>query len=298
MVAGNEFSDPHNPKPFLEVGKKGDIGTAQMTDFLITTRGPQPGCILIEWNIKEETPGSCGMWDVHFRIGGAIGTNIEPENCPADNGINSPSSKCSGAWALLFITRTGSCYLENVWGWVADHDIDKKKQINVYNSRGFLCESQGPVWLYGTAFEHSLYYQYNFYGAQNVLMTTIQTETPYFQPSAQTPFSPSYITDPIFCKGDNRCNMAYSLCIQDSKNIFLYGSGQYSFFNTWKQDCLKNPGFCQLNLMYISKSHPVYIHGINTYGSQYIYSSNFSYSLAKNNMNTFCSSCAVDLDFF
>lgn len=59
--------------------------------------------------------------------------------------------------------------------------MDYDDQINVYNARGLLVESQGPVWMYGTAFEHSLLYQYNLVNAKNVLMSQIQTETPYFQ---------------------------------------------------------------------------------------------------------------------
>lgn len=55
-----------------------------VVDFMISTRGPQPGAKLIEWNMHDPAgaPGSCGMWDVHYRIGGAIGTNMNPSNCP------------------------------------------------------------------------------------------------------------------------------------------------------------------------------------------------------------------------
>jgi glucan 1,3-beta-glucosidase len=28
-------------------------------------------------------------------------------------------------------------------------------EVNVFNGRGMLVESQGPVWLYGTSVEHS-----------------------------------------------------------------------------------------------------------------------------------------------
>ena len=112
----------------------------------------------------------------------------------------------------MHITKSGSCYMENVWGWTADHDIDAHSQINVYNSRGFLCESQGPVWLYGTAMEHSVYYQYNFYGAANVMMGMIQTETPYYQPSTKTPFSPNDPRDPKFCTGMDTPSAARYRC--------------------------------------------------------------------------------------
>lgn len=41
-------------------------------------------------------------------------------------------------------------------------------QLSVYVARGILVESQMPTWLYGTASEHSTYYQYSFYKAANI----------------------------------------------------------------------------------------------------------------------------------
>lgn len=54
------------------------------------------------------------MWDVHYRIGGAIGTNIQPGNCPSGDGTGAPASQCSGSWGLLHIADTGNLYMENV----------------------------------------------------------------------------------------------------------------------------------------------------------------------------------------
>ena len=206
------------------MGTAGDSGVAQLVDLLITTQGPLPGAKLVEWNMAdpEGAPGSAGMWEVHFRIGGAIGTQINPTNCPRGDGSNATAAECAGSWALLHITSKATAYLENVWGWVADHDLDYDDQINVYNARGLLIESQGPVWLYGTAFEHSLLYQYNLHGAKNVLLAMIQTEQPYFQPAPLTPFDTSAgssvlagaDTDPTYCTGDSRCNMALALNIE------------------------------------------------------------------------------------
>jgi hypothetical protein len=59
------------------------------------------------------------------------------------------------------------------------------------------------------------------HGARNVYMGMIQTETPYFQPAANTPFLDkassvlaAHSTDPTFCTGDSRCNMAYAVSVQ------------------------------------------------------------------------------------
>jgi hypothetical protein len=199
----------------------------------------------------------------------------------------------------MHITKTGSLYMENVWGWVADHDLDTHVQLNVYNGRGLLVESTGPVWMYGTAFEHSLYYQYNFFGAKDIFFGMIQTETPYFQPAPNTPWEPTAETDPAFCSDDFRCKMAFSVTISDSENIFGYGTGLYSFFNTWSQDCLKtNPPSCQKDLVKIRNSHGVYLYAFNTYGTVNMLTSEEKYSYAGANMNTFCSTAIVDLNLF
>eukprot|EP01125_Pyxidicula_operculata_P021932 TRINITY_DN8769_c0_g1_i1.p1 TRINITY_DN8769_c0_g1~~TRINITY_DN8769_c0_g1_i1.p1 ORF type:complete len:723 (-),score=182.65 TRINITY_DN8769_c0_g1_i1:110-2278(-) len=302
VASGNGFNDGNNPKPMFSVGKPGEVGEVTLTNFLFTTIGPKPGAILVEWNARGGSSQElCGMWDVHFRIGGAIGTDINPSNCPSGNGGNAPASSCTGTAMLMHITQTASCYLENVWGWTADHDLDRGSQINVYNGRGLLCESQsGPVWLYGTAMEHNLYYQYNFLNSRNVMMGMIQTETPYFQPSTQTPFSPNYPSDPKFCTGDNRCNMAYALVIENSSEIFNFGAGLYSFFNTWSQACLNTAGgpSCQLNIVKVENSHNVYMYNLNTYGSVYMLTQNEGYSKASQNPNTFCSTSLVNLNFF
>ncbi len=39
--------------------------------------------------------------------------------------------------------------------------------------------TSGPFWLYGTAVEHHSLYQYQLAGTSNILMSQIQTETPY-----------------------------------------------------------------------------------------------------------------------
>jgi len=302
MASGTGFNDPTNPKPMLLVGKPNEVGMAQLMDFVVSTHGPQPGCQLIEWNMKDPVgePGSCGVWDFHFRIGGALGTLIEPAVCPSGDGTNAPSDKCNGAYGLFHITSTGSCYIENTWGWTADHDIDQHSQINVYNGRGLLCESQGPVWLYGTAMEHSIYYQYNFYNAKNVMMGMIQTETPYYQPSSNTPWNPTASTDPMYCTGDARCNMSLALNIQGSSNIYIYGAGLYSFFNVWNQACLKTAGgpTCQIDMVKITNSHQIYTYALSTYGSVNMLTSAEDYSKASANMNTFCATAAVNLNLF
>jgi hypothetical protein len=300
MADGAAFKDANNPKPMLQIGSAGQTGVAQLIDFMISTRGAQPGAKLIEWNLRDPAgaPGSNGMWDVHYRIGGAIGTNIDPNNCPRGDGTRAPQSTCNGAWGLLHLTSTSSVYLENVWGWTADHDIDMGAQVNVYNTRGLLVESQGPVWMYGTAMEHNVLYQYNLHGANNIFMGAIQTETPYFQPSANTPFARTAPSDPTFCNNDRTCNMAYGLVINNSTNVYLYSAGLYSFFDVWDQGCLQGQPNCQMNMVQITNSKKIYMYALSTYGSVYMLSSDQAYSRAADNKDTFCATAIVNLNYF
>ena len=185
LAKGNNFHDANNPRVMLEVGKPGEQGVAEISEMLFSTEGPVAGAILVQINMKDPAgeKGAVGIWDSHFRIGGAKGTELQSNNC-GKGGDKSGKAECMGAFMMLHVASTGSAYLENVWAWVADHDLDGPTQISIYNGRGINIESKdGPVWLYGTASEHSVMYQYNIAHAKNVIMAMIQTETPYYQVS-------------------------------------------------------------------------------------------------------------------
>lgn len=115
---------------------------------------------------------------------------------------------------------------------------------SIYNARGFLIESQAATWLYGTASEHSVYYQYNFNGAKKLFAGMIQTESPYYQPTPQPPYPfkdnvGAISGDPDFsCKpGDAGCDESWSVIIRNSQDIFIAGAGLYSWFSTYTQTC-------------------------------------------------------------
>ena len=60
---------------------------------------------------------TAAMWDSHFRVGGATGTNLQEKDCPVGGSVN---KNCMAASMLMHVTSKSSGYFENVWAWVAD----------------------------------------------------------------------------------------------------------------------------------------------------------------------------------
>lgn len=77
MATGPNFGDQFNPRPVFRVGNPGESGTTEISELVFETRGPVPGAIMMEWNIKATAPGAAGMWDSHWRIGGTAGTLLQ-----------------------------------------------------------------------------------------------------------------------------------------------------------------------------------------------------------------------------
>ena len=174
MIMASGFTDQNSPKPVFQVGSPGDTGSVEMSDLVFQTIGPNPGAIMVEWNVAQTYPGSVGMWDVHWRIGGSNGTQLQSDTCSSRPNVTANANvNCEGAFLLLHVTQQASIYMENNWAWVADHELDltDHHQLNIYNGRGILIESEnGPVWMYGTSSEHSVLYNY-------------QVQIPIFSPS-------------------------------------------------------------------------------------------------------------------
>jgi glucan 1,3-beta-glucosidase len=44
---------------------------------------------------------------------------------------------CSGAFLMLHVTEQADFYGENLWGWTADHELDRTdhQQVNIYTGR-------------------------------------------------------------------------------------------------------------------------------------------------------------------
>ncbi|KAJ7653050.1 pectate lyase superfamily protein-domain-containing protein [Mycena rosella] len=291
MGSGPKFADQNSPTPVIRVGNPGDTGAVEISDMVITTTGGSAGAIGIEWNIKESSQGAAGMWDVHVRLGGAKGTNINAANCPTSS---TDMSKCASAFLGIHITKTGSGYFENIWVWNADHDLDDpaETQLNVFSARGVLVESTGPVWLVGTASEHHVIYQYAFNNARNIYAGLMQTETPYFQPTPNPPAP--FFTNSLYGDPPGTQLNAWGLVITGSYDVFVYGAGFYSFFQTYSQNCVPNRN-CQDSMVLVDQqSTAIYLYQLTTAGSTNMLSyPNVSIAKQTDNINGFASTLSL-----
>lgn len=274
ISSGGNFNDINNPRPVIKVGNAGDRGQLEWSDTVISTRGPQAGATLIEYNLASDSPS--GMFDVHARVGGFTGSDLQVAQCPTSSAAN--DANCIGSYMLMHITSSASnLFMANNWFWVADHDADSSDntQITIYGGRGMLVESAGPLWLVGSSVEHNVFYQYQFNNAQNVYAGFIQTETPYYMPAptAPGPFPVnSALNDPDFgssCPNGGTCAEAWGFRAVNSNNIYVYGAGFYSFFNNYSTNCSDqgNGEHCQDSIVDIESS-TVSFYNLNTIGAQ------------------------------
>ncbi|KAK9444818.1 exo-1,3-beta-D-glucanase [Metarhizium brunneum] len=277
VASDHFFQDMKNPKPMVKVGNDGDQGTVEISDMLFTSTESLPGLVLMEWNVAAEEQGSVAMFDAHFRVGGAYGSSKYPTlRSLLSRGIHQCKSTavfleltripgaCLAASMLFHVTPKANGYFENVWGWVADHDLDdpKNTRVTVAVARGFLIESKdGPTWLYGTASEHSILYQYNFYNTGNLFAGMIQTESPYFQctdaTSSPGPFKDSlgvFSNDPDFsetCNGSKlQCDFSWAAMFSQVSNVTIAGAGLYSWFDAYDQSVCVDVQNCQQRLIF------------------------------------------------
>ncbi|KAI1378301.1 pectin lyase-like protein [Hypoxylon crocopeplum] len=277
MGTGEYFDDVENPKVMVRVGNESDSGVIEISDMMFTMKAPSSGYILMD----------------HFRVGGATGSDLQAADCPPF--ASDVGSACMAAQMLMHVTRQASGYFDNLWLWVADHDLDSpgnvdtyesedgvpinanETQISVYAGRGMLIESQGPVWLYGVSSEHAQMYQFSLTGASNIYMGHIQTESPYYQPNPNA-LQPYYLVlyqfpgDPTFDDYyDDQCRSAWGLRIINSTDIVVYSAGLYSFFRNNTLGCTKTES-CQLRLVETSYSERLWLYNIFTKGNVQIIS--------------------------
>ncbi|KAL5430538.1 hypothetical protein PMIN07_007831 [Paraphaeosphaeria minitans] len=300
LASGPFFGDMKNPKPVVQIGTQGEHGSIEWSDFLVSTQGPNAGAILIEYNLFS-TGEPAGLWDVHARIGGFAGSHLQQEQCIKEPEETTTAvnlkKECIASYLSLHITPWASgVYMENNWLWVADHDLDdslnNNTQITVYAGRGLLDQSvQGRVWLYSTAVEHHVKYEYQFVDTRDVVMGQIQTETAYYQPDpdATLPFPENTaLFDPVFTTAppsnstsnsthpvSSNNASGWGLRIVRSSNLLVYGAGLYSFFDNYSTKCsdVASQGVCQTRIVSIEGgqlAHDVSFYNLNTAGSTWM----------------------------
>ncbi len=285
MGSGSKFQDMNQPHAVVQVGRPGEQGYIEWSDMVISTQGPAAGAVLIEYNLETPT-GPCtatnppsGMWDIHGRVGGFAGSQLQLEQCSkTPNLSNYVNPACVASYLSLHITKNASnIYIENSWMWVADHDIEDplNSQISIFGGRGLLIEStKGRIWLISSCVEHHVKYQYQLVNTHNIWMGLIQTETPYYQPNPEAPIPFNLVNtsihDPDFnmdCNvasdsnqtriaGNPPCAMAWGLRVINSQNVSVYGAGLYSFFNNYNTTCSApgNGESCQARMVFASSS--------------------------------------------
>lgn len=118
MASGSYFSNINAPQVAVQIGTSGQAGTVALSDFIVSGKGAVPGAILIEYNLASPAGSPSGLWDVHTRIGGFTGSDLQVAQCLKTPGSSTINSACIGAYMSMHVTKaSGGLYMENVWLW-------------------------------------------------------------------------------------------------------------------------------------------------------------------------------------
>ncbi len=211
---------------------------------MVGNSGPAPGAKLIEWNLASDAANPSGMWEVHARVGGFQGSNMQVGQCAKNPGSSAINTNCIGANMMMHVTSKASgLYMENTWLWAADHDIEDSTntQVTVFSGRGLYIESTvGTFWLYGTAVEHNHLYNYQFANTKEHLCEHVPNGDSLLPAVAQCASAvPHHQINQrsrlrYSCSGvSGNCAESWGLRIINSSDFFIYGAGHYSFFNNY-----------------------------------------------------------------
>lgn len=258
--SGDAFQDANNPRPVVKVGNEGDVGVVEIQEMRFTVAQKSPGAKIVEVNIAGAFPGDVAFWNCLITIGGTADTTISTACTDQD------SKNCMAAFMAMHLTSSSSAYIENVWGWTADHNLDGgPSPIIISTGRGLLVESVRGCWLVGTGFEHHWLYNYNFHNAANVFAGMLQSETPYMQGEGQYENAPAPWTaeaaygDPDYswcAMDDQKCRAALATNVDGGWDLALYNSAAWAFFDGYWNGEYNDPcdGPCQANMMRVTNS--------------------------------------------
>jgi hypothetical protein len=106
MASGSFFGNGISPQSRWKVGStSGTAGTVEISDLMFEVKGPCPGAIIIERNIKIATPAATGIWDPHWRTGGSAGTNLQQDKC-----LKNPAHPFAPGDPICLPAKALSCY--------------------------------------------------------------------------------------------------------------------------------------------------------------------------------------------
>lgn len=118
MASGSYFTNINTPQVMLRIGTAGQAGSVELSDFVAAGQGATAGAILFEYNLVSPAGTPSGMWDVHTRIGGFTGSQLQVAQCPKTPGSATVNTNCIGAYMSLHATASSSgLYMENCWLW-------------------------------------------------------------------------------------------------------------------------------------------------------------------------------------
>jgi glucan 1,3-beta-glucosidase len=118
MASGSYFGDINNPQVAVQIGTSGQSGTVALSDFIVAGKGAVPGATMIEYNLVSPAGSPSGLWDVHVRVGGFTGSDLQVAQCQKTPGSSNINSACVGAYMSMHVTKaSGGLYMENVWLW-------------------------------------------------------------------------------------------------------------------------------------------------------------------------------------
>jgi len=210
----------------IQIGFPGDVGLAQMSDFMLVIKSASPGLILLQINMAGTKPGDVGFYNVHFPLN-MRGTITKPRTC--SSAANCPSNHIS-----VHMTPSSSVYWENTW--VSDAG---GRQSRTSNGGGFFVESKGGTWINGVGSEHSAMYQLNIHNAKHVFVGVLQSESAYWQVQTKAPvlnpgsWSGALLAgEPDFrwCgTTDGACRVGVYQYVTGSSDVHLYSGGFWNF---------------------------------------------------------------------
>ena len=265
-ATGDKFKDTSKPRPMIRVGNPGDVGVAQLHDFVFTVNDVLPGAVLVEVNMAGAQPGDVAFFFCHFRVGGAKGSKLW-NNC-------AKPATCNAARLAAHLTASSSSYWEHTWAWSGDMDLDGGGSTPLASpAGGFLIEARGPgTWMLGLGAEHHELYQVNIHGARDVFVGLMEAETSHWQGNGTTYYPPApwssaplWPSDPDFswcAPADAQCRMGLYQIVRNSTGVNLYSQGWWTFvMGPQRTFCAAD---CQDNGALYAGNERLFAYGIGT----------------------------------